>query len=87
MEGNAAKDCKRCLLFEMADKDDVIAQVEKTRQLMAPGEKATDEEYQRRLTVCKECDKLINATCLKCGCYVEIRALSKHAGCPSGKWK
>ncbi|MBE5827574.1 MAG: hypothetical protein E7307_13170 [Butyrivibrio sp.] len=78
--------CKRCLLYEMAGKDDVIAQVEKTRKLLTDSERATDDEYQKRLATCKECDKLIDATCLKCGCYVEIRALSKGAHCPAKKW-
>ena len=78
--------CKRCLLYEMAGKDDVIAQVEKTRKLLSDSERATDDEYQKRLATCKECDKLIDATCLKCGCYVEIRALSKGAHCPAKKW-
>lgn len=86
MDKNASGGCKRCLLFEMAGKDDVIAQVEKTKKLLSPDEKVTDEGYKERLALCKECDKLIDATCLKCGCYVEIRALSKTARCPANKW-
>ena len=86
MDTNSSGGCKRCLLFEMAGKDDVIAQVEKTKQLLSPDEKVTDEGYKSRLAVCKECDKLIDATCLKCGCYGEIRALSKGARCPANKW-
>ena len=86
MEKETTGGCKRCLLFEMADKDDVIAQVEKTRQLLSDDERASDQEYKKRLSLCKECDKLIDATCLKCGCYVEIRALSKEAHCPGKKW-
>ncbi|WP_024864460.1 DUF6171 family protein [Butyrivibrio sp. FCS014] len=86
MENNANSGCKRCLLYEMAGKDDVIAQVEKTRKLLSEDERATDEEYKKRLATCKDCDKLIDATCLKCGCYVEIRALSKGARCPAKKW-
>ncbi|RKM61425.1 hypothetical protein D6855_05900 [Butyrivibrio sp. CB08] len=86
MEKETTGGCKRCLLFEMAGKDDVIAQVEKTRQLMSDDERSSDEEYKKRLALCKECDKLIDATCLKCGCYVEIRALSKRAHCPGKKW-
>ena len=86
MEKETTGGCKRCLLFEMAGKDDVIAQVEKTRELLSDDERASDSEYKKRLSLCKECDKLIDATCLKCGCYVEIRALSKGAHCPAKKW-
>ncbi|MCR5155797.1 MAG: DUF6171 family protein [Butyrivibrio sp.] len=86
MDNNASGGCKRCLLFEMAGKEDVIAQVEKTKNLLSEDERAADKEYQKRLAACKECDKLMDATCLKCGCYVEIRALSKAAHCPAKKW-
>ena len=78
--------CKRCLLFEMAGYDDVKAQLDKTRSLMSSDEKASDEKYEKRLSQCRNCDSLINATCLKCGCYVEIRALADGAKCPAGKW-
>lgn len=86
MENKKTSGCKRCLLHEMAGKNDVIAQVEKTKELLSGDERATDKEYSKRLGLCKECDKLIDATCLKCGCYVEIRALSKNAHCPAKKW-
>ena len=78
--------CKRCLLFDMAGHDDVKAQLEKTKKLMSPEEKAPDDVYEKRLSQCKNCDSLINATCLKCGCYVEIRALSAMTKCPAKKW-
>ena len=86
MENEKTSGCKRCLLHEMAGKNDVIAQVEKTKELLSDDERTTDKEYSKRLKLCKECDKLIDATCLKCGCYVEIRALSKNAHCPAKKW-
>ena len=78
--------CKRCLLRDVAGKEDVLTQVAKMKSLMGKDEKASDEEYEKRLSVCKGCDNLLSGTCLKCGCYVEIRALSKGAGCPSKKW-
>ena len=78
--------CKRCLLKDVAGKEDVLAQVEKMRSLMGKDEKASDTEYEKRLSQCKSCDNLLSATCLKCGCYVEIRALSAGAHCPVKKW-
>ena len=78
--------CKRCLLKDLADSADVLAQVEKTRSFMTADEKAADALYEKRLSVCRECDRLIDATCLKCGCYVEIRAVAKGASCPARKW-
>ncbi len=70
----------------MAGNEDVKSQLEKTKRLMSPGEKVSDEKYEKRLSQCKNCDSLLNATCLKCGCYVEIRALADGARCPSKKW-
>ena len=78
--------CKRCLLKELADKEDVYAYVLKTRQLLSDNEKADDNLYDIRLNTCKQCDSLMDATCLKCGCYVEIRALKKSSRCPVKRW-
>ena len=78
--------CKRCLLKDLADSADILAEVERIKRLMSDAERAGDELYERRLSVCRECDRLIAATCQKCGCYVEIRALAKGASCPGKKW-
>lgn len=78
--------CKRCLLNELAGKEDIYAHVQKTRELLSDNERASDSLYQKRLDVCRECDSLLEATCLKCGCYVEIRALKKDAKCPVKRW-
>ena len=78
--------CKRCLLRDMAGNDDIKSQLEKTKSLMSDDEKASDEKYEKRLSQCKSCDNLLDATCLKCGCYVEIRALADGARCPAKKW-
>ena len=78
--------CKKCLLYEIAGKEDIYAHVLKTRALLAPKELVSDEKYQERLDTCRECDNLLDATCLKCGCYEEIRALKTSAHCPYKKW-
>lgn len=45
--------------------------------------KVDEKQYKLRLEKCKNCDYLISGMCLKCGCYVEIRALlkDKHCAC------
>ncbi|SEP80552.1 DUF6171 family protein [Butyrivibrio sp. TB] len=78
--------CKRCFLYEIAGKEDVYAHVLRTRELLAAKDKASDAVYDKRLASCRECDSLLEATCLKCGCYVEIRALKKDATCPLKRW-
>lgn len=78
--------CKRCFLYEIAGKEDVYAHVLRTRELLTAKDKASDVVYDKRLAICRECDSLLEATCLKCGCYVEIRALKKDATCPLKRW-
>ena len=57
---------------------------------MKPEEKADDGVYKARLNVCGECEHLISGTCMKCGCYVELRAAYKKNKCPlagkGAKW-
>ncbi len=51
--------------------------------------KVDDETYKERLRHCKKCGNLISGMCLKCGCYVEIRAALKDKSCPdygNSKW-
>ncbi len=78
--------CKLCLIRDMAEKADIYEYVKKTRAMLPESEKATDELYEERLKHCTGCESLLSGTCLKCGCYVEIRAASKAAHCPISKW-
>ena len=54
-----------------------------------PNEKVPEDIYERRLSVCRECAFLNAATCMLCGCYVELRAAFRNAACPHvpGLWK
>jgi len=78
--------CRKCLLDEIAGKEDVYAHVQKTRALLSKSELISDVKYKERLDICRQCDYLLDATCQKCGCYVEIRALRNTSHCPYKKW-
>jgi hypothetical protein len=84
MEENTRRICKRCLLRDLAEED----QKDLSKYLAAIKEpdRAPEKQYEERLLVCRECDLLTEATCLACGCYVEIRAYAKAARCPKKKW-
>ncbi len=86
MGDDIGNSCKQCLLRDMAGKEDVLAQVTKMRSLMKDDERVSGDVYEKRLSFCKKCENLLEATCLKCGCYVEIRALAKASRCPGKKW-
>ena len=80
MDGNT-RICKKCLLREMDEAGffqnmyDYIARI-------PADDKAPEEEYERRLSICKECEKLLSGMCRMCGCYVEMRAAIALRDCP-----
>ena len=78
--------CKKCLLQEM-DEEAYVNNLKKYIDRMDDKVKADEQEYGRRLAICKECDYLINGTCGKCGCYVELRAVVKKNHCADVKKK
>jgi hypothetical protein len=50
--------------------------------------KANDELAQKRLDICLDCDRLINATkqCRECGCFMVLKTKLQNATCPLNKW-
>lgn len=77
--------CRKCLLAEL-DNEKLLEDVRLAIGRL-PGElKVSEEEYDSRLAVCKECHYLNEGTCNACGCYVELRAASKTGKCPYKKW-
>lgn len=76
--------CKRCLLREMAEQDQ--AKIARYREAIRGEDRVSADEYERRLSVCKGCDRLNSGTCSACGCYVELRALGKESRCPYKLW-
>lgn len=74
--------CKKCLLLEAGEEKsfkgvkDYIASIDDSL-------KVNDSLYNERLSQCRLCDNLISGMCLKCGCYVEIRAVLKDKSCPN----
>lgn len=84
MADNKNRVCMRCLLREMeeADKKEILRYKEAIKQ----ADRVSEEIYEKRLAVCKECDFLNAGTCNACGCYVELRALAQISRCPKKKW-
>ncbi len=78
------KECKRCLLREMAE-DAALRDISGRIEKLPPQDKADEALYTRRLEACKSCDQLISGMCMKCGCYVEFRAAFKKQKCPDVK--
>ncbi len=73
--------CKKCLLLEAGERvtySEIMLYVSTLDKVLLVDKKLLD----KRLSECKRCDNLISGMCLKCGCYVEVRARLKSADCP-----
>ncbi|MCQ2540373.1 MAG: DUF6171 family protein [Acetatifactor sp.] len=80
------RQCKRCLTRELAGQEQVYATVREYIENLDIDLKVEDSLYEDRLSVCKECEMLLQGMCRSCGCYVEMRAAMKKNNCPRKKW-
>lgn len=80
------RECKRCLLREMADGNEAFASMQEYIENLDSSVKADELAYEQRLAVCKECERLLSGMCRGCGCYVELRAAIKKNHCPYDRW-
>ena len=82
--------CTRCLIREMLGEGESwkteMEMIGKYRDAVKMADRVEEEEYERRLAVCRGCEKLLAGTCSACGCYVELRAVAKNSHCPHKKW-
>ena len=79
------KICTRCLLKDFSKEQYEAIVINGLASL--PKEDLVDKaESDRRLSLCRSCDKLNQGTCLACGCFVEIRASLVKGSCPYSKW-
>lgn len=72
--------CKKCLLLE-AGENKSFETIKAYIDNLDSEQKVSTDTYNYRLEQCKECDNLISGMCLKCGCYVEVRAILKNKNC------
>lgn len=80
--------CRKCLLEEL-DENEYIRSLRDYIKDYPQEKRCPDEEYSRRLAICRECERLDRGMCALCGCFVELRALKKDMYCPDheNKWK
>ena len=50
--------------------------------------KLSEEDSQKRLDICLQCDRLVKKInqCKECGCLMNLKTQLPHAYCPLGKW-
>lgn len=79
------KPCRLCLLKDI-DPKEYENRIKRVIDLMDRKDKASNDEYEHRLDVCRTCSYLKDAFCGACGCYVELRCVKKKAKCPYEYW-
>jgi Family of unknown function (DUF6171) len=48
---------------------------------------ASSDEAERRMAVCKECDRYSSlGVCVECGCVLKLKVLVATEECPIGRW-
>jgi hypothetical protein len=64
------------------------AVVDETKAIVAQRPKVTEEERDKRMDVCKSCDRFLldQSRCSACGCFMEVKTRFRSAQCPLGKW-
>lgn len=83
---NDKRICKQCLLSEM-EESEYFESVFEYISLLNDDVKTPAKEYEKRLLICKNCEKLVNGLCAVCGCFVEMRAAVFKNYCPYSKEK
>jgi len=60
----------------------------KSKSAGSMGERSSDEEAEKRISICQGCPRFVKATtqCLECGCIMKLKTKLKQASCPIGKW-
>lgn len=77
-------------LFEMAKNftKSVTDEVRARRKNKITGKrrKVTQEERDKRMSICRGCEFLRGLRCAKCGCNMNIKTRLVSGNCPMGKW-
>jgi hypothetical protein len=57
-----------------------------TKYAATGGKKIDESSFAERMAICDNCEYRSGARCLKCGCFLELKAAWASADCPIGKW-
>ncbi|MDO4297127.1 MAG: DUF6171 family protein [Lachnospiraceae bacterium] len=80
--------CRKCLTRDMGETE-YFRNLHEYIENLDEDLKVSETVYERRLALCKECEKLLQGMCSICGCYVELRAIMKKNRCPlvKARWE
>lgn len=86
-ETGALPRCRKCLTRDMAGKEAYFRSLREYIENLDPEIRVSDTIYEERLSVCRQCDLLLDGMCRSCGCYVELRAAVARRSCPWERWQ
>jgi len=78
--------CRRCLLSESQQGEALYHSIIEYIEAIPHDYKTPQNEYHRRLEICKSCNQLTNGMCALCGCFVEARAAKVNQHCVKNDW-
>ncbi|MBP5281909.1 MAG: hypothetical protein J6Z22_05355 [Lachnospiraceae bacterium] len=78
--------CKKCLIRELAEQQDLWKTLQRMIEDLNPEERADEALREERLGICKQCERLMEGMCTACGCYVELRTATRDQECPYERW-
>ena len=81
MENEWYRASRKCLLRDLTEKE-YFRNMYVYISNLPEEDRTPEEEYERRLSKCRECDHLLNGMCRICGCFVEMRAAIVVRHCP-----
>lgn len=81
---SSLRECKACILAKIDA--EYAANLEQKIKHIDKDLKVEPETYNERMSICESCEKLDNAICRACGCYVELRGVMRKNRCPYKKW-
>ena len=83
------KKCRKCPRKEELSAEVIEKMVDDIRTMKGV-QLVSEDEYARRFAVCEACEKLEDgATCMLCGCVMQVRARLSDGKCPypkGGRW-
>lgn len=77
--------CRRCLTRDM-DQGEYFKNLHTYIANLDEDIRTDEALYEKRLSLCRECDRLLDGMCRACGCFVELRAAIGKNVCPYSRW-
>jgi len=75
---NSTEHCYKCLMKEWGN---AALTIREYVDSIPKQEKVSPHEYERRLSICRQCEHHVNGMCALCGCFVMVRGAKSKQNC------